>query len=144
MSLEHSHGAGIKLTDKEQKILENGIERILKLTEGMDWQKFPSEKHPLPLVQMRYQEIPTPDDVRKEILKRYKSDPVSILEDVLALVELYVSNQTYANEMFFEDMPFIRRHCFAVKRLNGWLVTHDYGDHEKIEKAVSSPINWTE
>ncbi len=136
MSNDHSH-AGVKLGETEQKILENGIEQILELTEGLDWKKFPSESHPLPLVQMRYQEIPSPNKVRDDILDRYKTDPVSILENVLSLIELYVSNQSYAQEMFFRDMPFIKKHCFGIKRINGWLATHNRGMNEQIEHAVN-------
>ena len=42
MSPVYSHGAGLKISDKEQKIHENGIKRNLKLTEGRDWKQFPS------------------------------------------------------------------------------------------------------
>lgn len=136
MTNDHSH-ASAKLDELELKILKNGINQILELTEGLDWKRFPSESHPLPLVQMRYPKIPEAVKVRDDILDRYKTDPVSILENVLSLFELYVSNQSYAQEMFFKDMPFIKKHCFGIKRINGWLATHNRDMNSQIEHAIN-------
>ena len=89
----HSHGSSIKLTKKEQDILESGISQLLEMTENLNWKNFTSDKHPLPLTQMSYQETPKPSELVDAIKKRMKTDPVSILEDVLALLELFVVNQ---------------------------------------------------
>lgn len=133
---DHSH-VGVNLRNQDKKILENGIEQVLKMTEDLDWKKFPSESHPLPLTQMLYSEIPTKNKVRDDILDRYKTDPVSILENVLSLVELYISNQSYAQEIFIKDMPFIKKHCFGIKRINGWVATHNRKKSQKIEQAIN-------
>ncbi|MCG3254363.1 MAG: hypothetical protein KAX09_10950, partial [Candidatus Heimdallarchaeota archaeon] len=108
----------------------------------MDWKEFPSDKHPLPLTQMSYQEIPEPSVLIDNIRKRMKSDPVSTLEDVLALLELFIVNQEYAKDVFHEDMAFIQRHCFAVKRLNGWIAVVGDADKEKIELAINDKWNF--
>ena len=138
----HSHGSSIKLTKKEQDILERGITQLLKMTKGLDWKEFPSDKHPLPLTQMSYQEIPEPSVLADNIRKRMKSDPVSTLEDVLALLELLIVNQKYAKDVFHEDMTFIQRLCFAVKRLNGWIAVVGDTDKEKIELAINDKWNF--
>lgn len=138
----HSHGSSIKLTKKEQDILERGITQLLKMTKGLDWKEFPSDKHPLPLTQMSYQEIPKPSVLVDNIRKRMKSDPVSTLEDVLALLELLIVNKEYAKDVFHEDMTFIQRHCFAVKRLNGWIAVVGDTDKEKIELAINDKWNF--
>lgn len=137
----HHHGASISLTDKQKTILKKGIQKLIELTSGLSWKKLPSDKYPKPLVQMTYSDIPSIEEIKKEIEEKIDESPISILENVLAFLELYESNKNDASDFFLEDMPFIRE-CFATKRLNGWISIIGESKREKIEEEINTQWNF--
>ena len=133
----HSHGEGLRLEEPGRGILTSGLRELCRMTEGMAFREFPSETYPLPLVRAVYRTVPSPEEVRRDVLVRAESDPVSVLEHALVLVELYESNQDDAAEEILEDMPLVRE-CFRSKRLNGWVATLGHGDRAAMASAVNA------
>lgn len=135
-SASDSHGEGVRLAETAQGILQRGLTELLAITEGLRFASLPSEKYPLPLTQLAYRQVPTVETVRADVQARLASDPVSVLESALALLELYECNQADIGEHVLEDMKFIRA-CFASKRANGWIAVLGDADRAKIEAAVN-------
>ena len=133
---EHSHGAGIRLKAAAQAILQRGLSQLLAMTKGLQFKSLPSEKYPLPLTQLAYRQVPEVQTVRADVQARMASDPVSVLEPALALLELYECNQPDIAEHVLEDMKFIRA-CFASKRANGWIALSGDADRSEVEAAVN-------
>ena len=102
------------------------------MTKGLRFQPLPSEKYPLPLAQLAYRQVPDVETVRADVEARLSSDPVSVLEPALALLELYECNQPDIAEHVLEDMKFIRT-CFASKRANGWIAVLGDADRDEVE-----------
>ncbi len=132
----HSHGEGIRLKPACLAILQRGLSQLLAMTEELEFKPLPSEKYPLPLAQLAYRQAPDVQTVRADVQARLKSDPVSVLEPALALLELYESNQPDIAEHIPEDMKFIRE-CFASKRANGWIAVLGDADRAAVEAAVN-------
>lgn len=131
----HSHGNSNKLSRNEAKILENGILKLLEMTEGMDWKNFKSERYPNPLLDMCYEKKPEVGSVRMEITKRMKNDPIGILGKALVLLELFESNQTEENDYTLDDLTFIRT-AFNSKRANGWISILGNKDRDEFTNLI--------
>ncbi len=132
----HTHGAGAHLTASARRILQKGLTQLLDMTQGLAFRPLPSEKYPLPLTQFAYREVPDVQAVRADVQARLQTDPVSVLEPALALLELYECNQPDAAEHVLEDMKFIRT-CFASKRANGWIAALGDADRTGLEQAIN-------
>ena len=102
----HAHGSSASISSEEKRILANGLRELMKMTEGMLIQEFPSERYPHPLFSMCYDQVPEIERVIREINAKITDDPVSVLENGLVLLELFESNQPDAGNYFLEDMPF--------------------------------------
>jgi len=133
----HSHGAGVHLEERARDILERGLTELVRMTEGLSFKPLVSEKYPLPLASAAYASLPGPDVVRAHVRERMRDDPVSVLENALALLELYESNQPDIAGHVSADMKFINE-CFSSKRLNGWVCVIGDADRAQIEKAVNA------
>ena len=133
---DHSHGAGAALSDRARDILRRGIDELLQMTEAMTFQPVASEKFPLPLTSVAHAQLPGLDALRVEIEARKDSDPIRILDEVLALLELYECNQPDIAEHILQDMPFVAT-CFNSKRRNGWIAVVGDGDRAALESAVN-------
>ena len=133
----HSHGAGVQLDESARAILERGLMELLRLAEGLSFKPLVSEKYPLPLTSAAYPSLPTPDLVRAHVSERLHQDPLSVLENALALLELYECNQPDIAGHVSADMKFINE-CFSSKRLNGWACVIGDAGRAEIEKAVNA------
>ncbi len=132
----HSHGTGSHLEPAAKKILQRGLTQLLQMTEGLAFKPMTSEKYPLPLTQLAYRQIPEGQTVRADVQARLTSDPVSVLEPALALLELYESNQADIADHVLEDMKFIET-CFASKRANGWISVLGNAGRGEIETIIN-------
>ena len=133
----HSHGSAAQLTPQAQAVLQRGIGELLEMTAGLQYRPLPSEKFPFPLSCVAYPTVPAPQAVRAEIEAKLAADPVSVLENALALVELYECNQPDIKDHFLEDMPFLGT-CFNSKRCNGWIAAMGDGSRAELEAAVNA------
>ena len=133
----HSHGAGGSLDDDARGILTRGIERLLEMTDGLAFRPLVSEKFPLPLVSVAHAWQPDPQALREDVRGRLADDPVAVLEDVLALLELHECNQADIAEHVLDDMAFVGT-VFASKRCNGWIAIVGDGDRAALESAVNA------
>ena len=106
------------------------------MTEGLDFRPLPSKKFPLPLTSAMLPGRPNARTIRADVQSRMDRYPVGVLGGVLALLELYESNQPDIAEYFLEDMPFVRA-CFASKRCNGWISLLGGGDREGLEGTIN-------
>ncbi len=122
-----------------EAILQRGLQELLRLTEGMEFQTLPSERYPLPLTLVAYKKVPAPETIRREIETRMQDDPLSVLENALALLELYESNQQDISEYALDDGSFLST-CFASKRCNGWISVVGGANREELEQAINA--NW--
>ena len=132
----HSHGVGIQLPAEATAILERGLAELGRMAAGLDFQPLPGETYPLPLARAVYKQVPKVADVLRDVAARAASDPVSVLESALVLVEAYESNQADTQPLVPEDMPFVRQ-CFSSKRMNGWVAMLGDGDRGAIEAAIA-------
>jgi len=130
------HGSGIRLEPQAQTALRRGLTQLLAMTQGMRYRPLGSEKYPLPLALLAYRQVPDVQAVRTDVEARLSSDPVSVLEPALALLELYECNQPDVAGHVLDDMKFIRA-CFASKRANGWICIVGDADRGEIEAAVN-------
>lgn len=133
----HGHGTGTRLAPRARHILQRGLSQLLELTDGLEFRPLPSEKYPLPLAQLAYRQVPAAEAVRAAVQERQQTDPVSVLEQALALLELYECNQPDIGEHSLDDMTFIRT-CFASKRANGWIAVLGDADRAAVEAAVNA------
>lgn len=131
----HSHGVGIRLESQALAALQRGLVQLLAVTQGMRYRPLGSEKYPLPLAQLAYRQVPAVQAVRADVEARLSSDPVSVLEPALALLELYECNQPDIGQFVLDDMKFVRA-CFASKRANGWICIVGDADRGEIETAI--------
>ena len=132
----HSHSSGARLDAATEGILERGLDELLRLTAGMEYRPLPSEIYPFPLTRALYAEMPSPEAVRADVRSRLSSDPVSVLEYALALLELHECNQPDIADHFLGDMPFIHA-CFNSKRCNGWIALMGAMDRPAMEAAIN-------
>jgi hypothetical protein len=75
--------------------------------------------------------------VRQVVSRRLHSDPVSVLEEALVLLELHECNQTENRTLIPGDMPFIAT-CFNSKRCNGWIAIMGDTDGPQLQQAINS------
>jgi len=126
----------VALDPAQSAILENGPGELLRISEGLVFRELPSELYTFPFALIGYDRLPAPDDVRADIERGMKTDPVGLLEKALALFELYACNQAGIDEIVPDDVKFLSD-CFSTKRLNGWIAVLGDGDREKLESAVN-------
>ena len=99
----HAHSVSARLPAAEEGILVRGLEELLRLTAGMEYRPLPSDLYPFPLTRAVYAEMPSPEIVRADVQSRLSSDPVSVLEYALALLELHECNQPDIADHFLGD-----------------------------------------
>jgi hypothetical protein len=133
----HTHDHGANLSREARAILQQGITKLLEMTNGMEFRPIISERYPLPLTLAVYGEVPDHDRVRREVLAGMKADPLRLLEPALVLLELYASNQPGVFESVPDDDAFLTQ-VFASKRMNGWIVLLGDANHEQIQSAVNA------
>ncbi|MBL7199225.1 MAG: hypothetical protein ISS56_03660 [Anaerolineae bacterium] len=132
----HTHGAGVYLEPEARAILARGLDALVRMTEGLAFLPLSSERYPLPLTAAVYSEVPDPDRVRDQVRGRMETDPVSVLEAVLVLLELYECNQPGIADFLPDDAAFLSQ-AFATKRLNGWIAVLGDADREEVESSVN-------
>ena len=119
-----NHGArfhhSAQLNPPLRVILEAGLQKLLSMTKGLTWEPLRSERYPYPLTLAAYRHLPEPQQVREDVTRRMSSDPVSVLEHALALLELYECNSSDIDLTIEDDEKFIKT-CFESKRCNGWI-----------------------
>ena len=135
----HAHSFNTGFSPDARTILEQGLEKLLELTEGLGFLPLPSERYPYPLALGIYGETPDPEQVRAEIGARMATDPLSSLESALVLLELYASNQPGTAALMADDDVFLRQ-AFNSKRLNGWVAL--LGDANPQEAAAALGARW--
>ncbi len=104
----------------EHRALQQGLGDLLLLTEGLHFRPLASERYPLPLAMAVYGEAPAPERVRADVRARMASDPLSLLETALVLLELYASNRPAVGAIVPDDDAFLK-YAFNSKRVNGWV-----------------------
>ncbi len=136
--IDHSHSHPSIILDNSQKaILKNGLSTLLKMAEGLSFKPLPSEKYTYPLTQIAYNELPDPDKIINDVKAGINSDPLSVLENALALLELYESNQPGIENIIPHDMKFYRD-CFNSKRLNGWIAVLGNTDRNELKSIINN------
>lgn len=133
----YSHGAGIRLEPEAAAVLERGLRQLVQMTAGMEFRPLRSEKYPLPLCQAVYATPVRAETARKDVEARCATDPVSVLEHALVLLELHESNRPEMADLILEDMPFIGT-CFNSKRCSGWIAAAGSADRAELEKALNA------
>ena len=133
----HTHDPGTGLSLEARAILQRGLTELLRMTEGMVFRPVVSERYPLPLALAVYGEVPDPEQVRSEVRARIETDPLSLLEVGLVLLELYACNQPGVSETVPDDDAFLTQ-VFASKRMNGWIVLLGDADQEETQAAVNA------
>ena len=128
----HTHGAGVELAPAVRGILERGLSELVRMTEGLAFSPLASSRYPLPLTLAMYREVPDPEKVRQRVLSFAATDPVSVLEDALVLLELYECNQPASSDLVPDDEAFLGR-TFRTKRGNGWLALAGDADPARVE-----------
>jgi acetyl-CoA decarbonylase/synthase complex subunit beta len=136
-STPHSHGAGTQLGPGALAILERGLDKLLHMTKELAFRPLTSTRYPLPLALAVYGETPAPTEVREHVLSRMKTDPVSVLEYALVLLELYACNQRDAADDIPNDAAFLSQ-VFRTKRQNGWIAVLGDEDPDTVEAAVNA------
>ncbi|HEC62022.1 MAG TPA: hypothetical protein ENI27_07180, partial [bacterium] len=130
------HKKIVNLNPSQNKILVNGLSELVRITEGLNFKTLPSEKYPFPLTYIAYSEMPDPETVRKDVKSGMSSDPIGVLENALALLELYECNQPEIKNIIPDDMRFVRD-SFSTKRMNGWIAVLGNTDLKNLESAVN-------
>ena len=131
------HGSGVRLSDEQLGILHRGIDELLAMTEGMEFSPSISKRFPHPLANLASKTVPQPEQLMQTIRDRMQDDPVSILEEVLALLELLAVNQPGIEEHLIDDASFVGT-CFSSKRCNGWISFLGQADQDQLEEAINS------
>jgi hypothetical protein len=116
----HSHDHGTGLSREAQAILQRGLAEFLQITQGLEFRPIVSARFPLPLALAVYGETPDPERVRADVRARIETDPLSLLEVGLVLLELYACNQPGASASVPDNDAFLTQ-VFSSKRLNGWI-----------------------
>ena len=132
----HTHGAGVSLPSDTQAILERGLAVLLELTHGLAFRPPDALRYPLPLALAVYGDVPAPEQVRDKVRERMGTDPVSVLEDALVLLELHESNQHDAFEHVPDDAAFLGQ-TFRTKRSNGWIGLLGDADPAQVQEIVN-------
>ena len=132
----HTHGTGAALDADALAILHRGLGELLEMTEGLTFPTDAAGTYPLPLTRAAYGDTLDVDAVRSDVQARMATDPVSVLESALCLLELYEANRPDTAELIPEDMPFVRQ-VFRSKRLNGWISVMGSADADAVERAVN-------
>ncbi len=135
----HTHQFDNGLSPDARGILEQGLDELLKLTDGLGFLPLTSERYPYPLALGIYGETPDPKQVRADIRARIATDPLSTLESALVLLDLYASNQPGAAALMADDDVFLRQ-AFNSKRLNGWVAL--LGDADPQETTAALGARW--
>ncbi len=136
-TIGHSHlHKSIILDNSQTSILKNGLSKLLEMTEGLSFKPLPSEKFPYPLTQFAYNELTAPEKIIKDVKAGIKSDPTNVLENALALLELYESNQPGIEKIVPHDMKFFN-YCFNSKRMNGWIAMLGNASRNKLESTIN-------
>ena len=133
----HSHGGGVHLDAPALAILERGLRELLRMTESMDFRPLPTEEYQFPLTQMVYKEVPPASTARADVESRISTDPVSVLDSALVLLELCESNQGDLGDYLNDGMEFIRT-VFRLKRSNGWIAIVGDADRGELERAIDA------
>ena len=102
-------------------ILQRGLAELLQITQGLEFRPIVSARFPLPLALAVYGETPDPERVRADVRARIETDPLSLLEVGLVLLELYACNQPGVSASVPDDDAFLTQ-VFASKRMSGWIV----------------------
>jgi len=110
---EHHHDHRASLPREAGAILRRGLAELLQLTDGLEFRPVVSERFPLPLALAVYGEVPDPKMVRADVRARIETDPLSLLEVGLVLLELYACNQPGAAASVPDDDAFLTR-CLPV------------------------------
>ena len=79
----HTHGAGAHLEPDAARILKTGVEELVALSQGLQFQPLVSERYPNPLALAVYGEIPDPALVRQDALKQIGTERSSKLICIL-------------------------------------------------------------
>jgi acetyl-CoA decarbonylase/synthase complex subunit beta len=133
----HSHHQGNGLSEEARAILKRGLAELLQITQGLAFRPIVSERFPLPLALAVYGEIPDPERVREDVRDRMETDPLSLLEVGLVLLELYACNQPGTAEFVPDDDAFLTQ-VFASKRLNGWISFLGDADIKEAQSALNA------
>ena len=133
----HSHNHGTGLSREARAILQRGLAELLQITKGLGFRPIVSERFPLPLALAVYGEIPDPERVREDVRDRMETDPLSLLEVGLVLLELYACNQPGTPESVPDDDAFLTQ-VFASKRLNGWISFLGDADVKEAQAALNA------
>lgn len=134
---DHSHGAGVELEPEAQAIPRNGLEELMRLTEGLAFKPVASKRYPLPLTLAICGKVPEPEEVKKLVASRLESDPVGALEGALVLLELYECSQEGIEDFVPDDSSFLGL-AFNTKRQNGWLALLGEEDPEELAKGLNA------
>ena len=135
--LKHTHNDGTGLPREARAVLQRGLAQLLQITKGLRFRAVVSERFPLPLALAVYGEIPDPERVRDDVRARIETDPLSLLELGLVLLELHACNQPGASESVPDDDAFLTQ-VFASKRLNGWISFLGDADVEEAQAALNA------
>jgi hypothetical protein len=133
----HSHGNGLRLTAEQQRILAAGLEQLLAASSGCETVKpLPSERYPSPLCLAVYGRVPPVSAIRADVRKA-RVEPLTGLEQALALAEAIESNRPDSAVLFPDDMAF-KWDVFSSKWVHGW--GHILGGDEARRSAVAEAI----
>jgi acetyl-CoA decarbonylase/synthase complex subunit beta len=133
----HTHDHGTSLSRQASSILQRGLSELVRMTQGMAFRPVASERYPLPLSLAVYGEVPDPERVRSDVRALLETDPLSLLEPSLVLLELYSCNQPGVAGSAPDDDAFLTQ-VFASKRMNGWIVLLGDADQEETQSAVNA------
>lgn len=120
-------------------ILQQGLDKLLELTDGLSYLPLKSERYPYPLALGILGEAWDPKQVRADIRTRIATDPLSALESALVLLELYACNQPGVAALVADDDVFLKQ-AFDSKRLNGWVAI--LGDADQQETSTALGARW--
>jgi acetyl-CoA decarbonylase/synthase complex subunit beta len=135
----HDRNRDTDLSADARTILQQGLNEILELTEGLGYLPLPSERYPYPLALGICGEVPDPRRIRSGIGARIATDPLSTLESALVLLELYACNQPGTAALVADDDVFLSQ-AFNSKRLNGWVAL--LGDADPLETSTALDARW--
>jgi acetyl-CoA decarbonylase/synthase complex subunit beta len=135
----HGHHPNPGLSPDARAILQQGLNEVLELTDGLGYRPLPSERYPYPLALGIYGELPDPKRIRADISGRIATDPLSTLESGLVLLELYACNQPGTASLVADDDVFLSQ-VFNSKRLNGWAAL--LGDADPRETSAALGARW--
>jgi acetyl-CoA decarbonylase/synthase, CODH/ACS complex subunit beta len=134
---DHTHHLDTGLPPDARTILQQGLNELLELTDGLRYLPLTSERYPCPLALGIYGEARDPQQVRADIRARMATDPLSTLESALVLLELYACNQPGTAALVADDGVFLRQ-AFNSKRMNGWVALLGDADPEETSTALGA------